>query len=89
LPAVEYGTLDHQEPEVSTTLVIGLVVLVLLLAVGTFVLLQRRQRETRQARVEANARRADADKRLQAAERERSIAEEQLARADRVDPDSG
>lgn len=72
---------------VSTTLIIVLAVLVLLLVVGTVALRQRRTRKTRQAKVEAEARRTEAGKRLEAAERERSIAEDQLARADRIDPD--
>jgi Flp pilus assembly protein TadB len=72
---------------VSATLIIVLAVIALALVLGTVALRQRRTRRTRQAMVEAVARRAEAGKRLEAAERERSIAEEQLARADRIDPD--
>ncbi len=70
----------------STILLVVLVLVVVLMAAGAVTLLQRRSRETRQARVEAAARRAEAGKLLQAAERERALAEEQLERADRVDP---
>jgi predicted Holliday junction resolvase-like endonuclease len=72
----------------SVTLIIVLAVLALVLVLGTVALRRRRTRKTRQAKVEAEARRTEAGKRLEAAERERSIAEEQFARADRIDPDT-
>src|SRR5215210_8001479 len=79
--------LDYEVPRVSTILVILLVLLLLLAAGAVVVAQQRRQRNTRQARVEADARRAEAQQRLEASERERALAERQLERADKVDPD--
>jgi uncharacterized protein HemX len=73
---------------VSTILVIELVLLLVALVAGAVSLRQRQRRQTRQARVEAAARRAEANNRLEAAENERALAKQQLERADRVDPDT-
>jgi hypothetical protein len=71
----------------STILVIALIALLLILVASAVFVLRRKGRDTRQARVEAEARRAEAGRRLEAANRERAIAKRQLEHADRVDPD--